>query len=304
MNAFGSPKSSRESDPRWRARAGMLERGPRMEPRNPTPITPREVIALITAPERQVYYVSSGRHPGPGADPGEVFMRVALITAHRSFAALETAHREWCTAATKALGAPVPMLVAKDLINPEPATPWANLDVPVRATLLRAGIEVVAGFAEELAIFDLGEYGRVAIERAELDAAAGVPSFEGIALEHIFYGLVGLRTTRESGERVVVGPDRNQAWWLRPIFSPQHQVWQRCVVMVPPFAFAGVALANLGEWVMSRMLVQDLVEDLRVDPRSPAQLAPEIREVMRAGLALLAPRVTSLVPAPPGSLRH
>ncbi len=256
-----------------------------------------EITAGIAATSLPIYYLPIGCvTPWPTLDVPMVYTRVVLIPHRGSFAALQAAHDEWCAAAGAEVGLPVSRIDATGLLRPTPRSPWARATPELRARLLMRAIALVAAHTTELGVFDQREY---------------TGKFDGVAIEHMFFGLVRFRADLEDEQVMVLGsggeePGPEARWLLRQVFTADGSVWRRGVVLAPAGALAGVELATVASEVVAQMLVRRIAAN---SPRlsatdaanSPPPLAPVLVAALEAGATVLARLVCSLDPPDPDS---
>jgi len=256
-----------------------------------------EITAAIAATELPIYYLANGCvTPWPTRDVPMVYTRVVLIPRHDTFAELQAAQRDWCAAAAEVVGAPVSRIDATGLLRPMPRSPWARAAPELRARLLTEVIDLVAAHATELGVFDQREItGR----------------FDGVAIEHVFFGLVRFRAESEDEEQEIMllgsggdEPGHAGRWLLRQVFTEEGSVWRCGVVLAPAGALAGVELATVASEVVAKMLERRVAANA---PRlsatdaanSPPPLAPALAAALQAGATVLAPLIRSLDPPDP-----
>ncbi len=278
------------------------------------PLSPSLITERVAGAGQRLFYVSSG-YPTliPRAPAPTQYVRLVYIPQADSFAAMQAAHGEWCAAATRAAGFTIGWLDFPSLLDPSPDSGWAGVAEARRAELVALAIELTARHASELAVFD----------RAELQArgllGAGGPGLlriDGVALEHIFFGLVKHKgELLGDGEIVALAEGSEERWCLRQVYSEQGIVWGRGVVQPPPGAVAGVELAAVGERVVVQMLARrrgwarsqpgDRAEPVDASGAPAAvsrPLAPALEAALQGGAVVLAPRLSSL--SPPRAPEH
>lgn len=256
-----------------------------------------EVTAAIAAPGQSLYYLPNGCiTPWPSALVPMVHTRAVFIPRLDTLDELQAARREWCAAAGRELGQPVSRIDPAMLLRPTPRSPWARAAPGLRARLLSRAIVMVAEHATELPVFDQREL-RV--------------NFDGVAIEHLFFGLVRYRAECEGEEIMLVGSGGEEPgppgsagegrWLLRLVFTENGRVWRRGVVLAPEGALAGVELATVAGEVVARMLERRTAANTQRPSaneaaNSPPPLAPALAAALEAGATVLAPRIKTLIP--------
>lgn len=263
-----------------------------MDSRRKYPLRGADMAGLVASAGPRLVYVSSGYPPRVSELLApEEYVRVLMLAPADGFAALQAAHRGWCEQASLQLGFAARSLDVSALLEPAADSAWARVAVARRAELLTQAIELVAGHAEELAVLDL----------AELQAQArepGVLRLDGVALEHLFFGMLAHRAERLGDAAVLaLAAATDEQWQLRQVFSEPGLVWGRGLVLAPPGAVAGVAVVELAERVVALRLARRTggVADPATSRERP--LAPALEAALRAGWAVLAPRLSSLMSA-------
>lgn len=278
------------------ARAEVLKRGPpHMDPLGTFLLPAHEIAAAIGATGQALFYLSPdsvASHPDPRAHGAST--RVVLIPRLDELADLQAAQRRWCAVAMLELGELVPRIDVAALLRPPPRSRWAAMPVERRAVLLTQAIDLVATHARELATFD----------RRELPVRV-----DGVAVEHMFFGLLAHRADSEDGEVMLIGPGGDGRWLLRLMYTEAGRIWRRGVVLVPDGALAGVELAAVAGEVVARVIDRRHAwptpdPEASAAEGSPPPLAPELEAALEAGAAVFTPRLTSLIPPPEEPLLH
>lgn len=263
-----------------------------MDPLGTHELPAHETTAAIAARGQSLYYLPVGCiTPWPTALVPMVHTRVVLIPRLDALDELQAAQREWCAAAGRELGQPVSRIDPVTLLRPTPRSPWTRAAPELRARWLSQAIALVAEHATELAVFD----------QRELKV-----NFDGVAIEHVFFGLVRYRAECEERQIMLLGsggeePDGGGRWLLRLVFTQAGRVWRRGVVLAPAGALAGVELATVAGEVVAHMLAR---RNAANSPRSsateaansPPPLAPALAAALEAGATVLAPYITNLIP--------
>lgn len=275
--------------------------------RRPHPIQAEDVLPAISAPGQRLMFLSPGHLPEvPGAFATDFYARLLLLPHPGGLSRMAAAVAGWCEEAAARVGFAVDQLDAAALVEPFEALPWAVVPPTVRAQLLTRAIELVAQHALELAVFDLGEVAaRRLIAATRVEQARGGPTMSGLAIEHLFFGMMARKADLGPGEVIAVAPgEEEQAWQFRQTFTEPGSIWRRGVVLAPPGALPGLGLAAVAERVVVQRLARRHADPAEPRARAGGQFAPPIAAALQAGVPLLAPRLSNLMPERGASELH
>ena len=265
-------------------------------------IQAEDVVPAMSAPGQRLFFLSPGYSPpDSSALLHDFFARLLLLPRPRMAAAIQG----WCDEAALQVGFAVPHLDVLALVDPPETQPWAGVPAGRRAKLLTLAIDFVAQHAIELAVFELGDSDAQRLLTAARAAGRqrppgyrprGGPPVSGIAIDHLFFGMMARKAERAAGQVMVLAPGAAaDAWQLRQAFSDEGSIWRRSVVLAPPDALPGLALAAVAERVVAQLLVRRHANLADLGARSGRLFAPPIEAALRAGVAVLAPRLSDLM---------
>jgi len=212
----------------------------------------------------------------------------------------------WCEEAALQVGFPVTRLDVQALVDPPATLRWISVPASRRAKLLTLAIDFVAQHALELAVFDLGDLeAQVVLGAMRAERARGGPAMNAMAIDHIFFGMMARKAERAQDQVIALAPGEDEdAWQFRQAFSDTGSIWRRGVVLAPPGALPGLALAAVAERVVVQLLARRHANLADLDARSGRLFAPPIEAALRAGVAVLAPRLSNLMPDRRGPELH
>ena len=262
-------------------------------------IQAEDVLPAMSAPGQRVFFLAPGHVPPRiGAFSPDFYARLLLIPRPGGLARMAAAVQDWCQEAALQVGFAVPHLDAQALVDPPETLPWFAVPASRRARLLTLAIDFVAQHALELPVFDLGdEQAQLLLAASRVERARGGPTMNGVAIDHIFFGVMARKAERAVGEVIAVAPgELEDTWQLRETFTEPGSIWRRGLVLAPPGAMPGLALAAVAERVVVQLLARRHANLADVDARSGRRFAPAIEAALRAGIPVLAPRLSSLMP--------
>jgi hypothetical protein len=255
-------------------------------------------VPAMSAPGQRLFFLSPGYSPpDSSALLHDFFARLLLLPRPGGLARMAAAVQGWCDEAALQVGFAVPHLDVLALVDPPETQPWAGVPAGRRAKLLTLAIDFVAQHAIELAVFELGDSdAQRLLTAARLERVRGGPPVSGIAIDHLFFGMMARKAERAAGQVMVLAPGAAaDAWQLRQAFSDEGSIWRRSVVLAPPDALPGLALAAVAERVVAQLLVRRHANLADLGARSGRLFAPPIEAALRAGVAVLAPRLSDLM---------
>lgn len=271
-------------------------------------IRPADVLSAISARGQRVYFLSPGSSPPEvGAFTPDYYLRVVLIPRLDGLASMAAAVQGWCEEAALQVGFPVPHLDPQALVQPAPGQRWAAVPASRRAGLLTLAIDFVARHAAELGVFDLGDLdAQRLLAGARAERAQGTPKMGGMAIEHVFFGMMARKAERTAGQVIALTPAEpdDDAWTMREVYSAPGGIWRRGVVLAPTTAVPGLGLAALAERVVAQLLARRHASFADLHAQSGRLLAPPIEAALRAGVPVLAPRLSDLLAERPGTELH
>ena len=261
-------------------------------------IQAEDVVPAMSAPGQRLFFLSPGYSPpDSSALLHDFFARLLLLPRPGGLARMAAAVQDWCDEAALQVGFAVPHLDVLALVDPAETQPWAGVPAGRRAKLLTLAIDFVAQHAIELAVFELGDSdAQRLLSACRLERVRGGPRVSGMALDHLFFGMMARKAERAAGQVMVLAPGAAaDAWQLRQAFSDEGSIWRRSVVLAPPDALPGLALAAVAERVVAQLLVRRHANLADLGARSGRLFAPPIEAALRAGVAVLAPRLSDLM---------
>ena len=270
-------------------------------------IRAEDVLPTIAAPGQRLFYLSPGSSPVQvGAFTPDYYLRVVLIPRLNGVEAMAAAVRGWCEEAALQVGFPVAALDVQGLVDPGPTQPWAAVPAARRAGLLTLAIDFLAQHAIELGVFDLGDFdAQRLLTGARIERALGLPTMDGAAIDHIFFGMMARMAERATGQVLALAPaGDDQGWRFREVFSQPGAIWRRGLVLGPLAAVPGLGLAALAERVVAQLLARRHANFADLHAQSGRLLAPAIEAALRAGVPVLAPRLSDLLGARTGPELH
>lgn len=267
-------------------------------------IEAEEVLSAMAAPGQRLFFLAPGHTPPRvGAFSPDFYARLMLIPRPGGLPRMAAAVRDWCEEAALQVGFAVPYLDAQALVDPPETLPWARVSAGRRAKLLTLAIDFVAQHALELAVFDLGDdEAQQLLAASRVERARGGPTMNGMAIDHLFFGVMARKAERAVGEVIVLAPgEQEHGWQFRQTFSDPGSIWRRGLVLAPPGGSPGLALAAVAERVVVQLLARRHANLADLDARSgrlfaPPNFSPPIEAALRAGIPVLAPRLSSLMP--------
>ena len=272
-------------------------------------IRPAEVLSAISARGQRVYFLSPGSSPPEvGAFTPDYYLRVVLIPRLDGLASMAAAVQGWCEEAALQVGFPVTRLDVAALVDPPDTLAWSGVPAARRAKLLTLAIDFVAQHALELAVFDLGDLeAQVVLGAMRTELARGGSGMNAVAIDHIFFGVMARKAERATGQVIAIAPGQAEdVWQFRQAFSDvgTGSIWRRGVVLAPPGALPGLALAAVAEHVVLQLLARRHASLADLDAGSGRLFAPPIEAALRAGVPVLAPRLSNLMPDRRGPELH
>jgi len=275
-------------------------------------IQAEDVVPAMSTPGQRLFFLSPGfvpplfGSPGEGAFAHDFYARLLLLPRPGGLPGMAAAVQGWCDEAALQVGFAVPHLDVEALVDPAETQPWAAVPAARRAKLLTLAIDFVARHALELAVFDLGDGdAQVLLAANRAERARGRPRMSAMAIDHIFFGMMARKAERATGQVMALAPgEREAAWQFRQTFSDTGPIWRRGLVLAPPGALPGLALAAVAERVVVQLLARRHASLADLDARSGRLFAPPIEAALRAGVAVLAPRLSNLMPDRHGPQLH
>jgi hypothetical protein len=279
-------------------------------------IQAEDVVPTMSAPGQRLFFLSPGfvppqvGQPEEGAFAHDFYARLMLLPRPGGLAGMAAAVEGWCQEAALQVGFAVPHLDVEALVDPGEAQRWAAVPAGRRAKLLTLAIDFVAQHALELAVFDLGgDDAQVLLAASRSEDARGMPRMSAMAIDHLFFGMMARKADRGTGQVMVLAPapgaaGADAAWQFRQTFSETGSIWRRGLVLAPPGALPGLALAAVAERVVVQLLARRHASLADLDARSGRLFAPAIEAALRAGVAVLAPRLSNLMPDHHGPQLH
>lgn len=270
-------------------------------------IRAEDILPAMAAPGQRLFFLSPGHlAPRVGVLSPDFYARLLLLPRPGGLARMAAAVQDWCQEATLQVGFPVTRLDVVALVDPPDTLPWSVVPANRRAKLLTLAIDFVAQHALELAVFDLGDLeAQVVLGAMRAERAGGGSGMNTVAIDHIFFGMMARKAGRASDQVMALAPGAQEGLWqFRQTFSDTGSIWRRGVVLVPPGALPGVALAAVAERVVIQLLARRHASLADLDARSGRLFAPPIEAALRAGVAVLAPRLSNLMPDRRGPELH
>lgn len=270
-------------------------------------IQAEDVLPAISAPGQRVVFLSPGHAPPlAGTLANDFYARLLLLPRPGGLSRMAAAVQGWCEEAALQVGFAVTHLDVQALVDPPETLPWAGVPATRRARLLTLAIDFVAQHALELAVFDLGDLeAQRLLAASRIEKARGGPTMSGLAIDHIFFGMMARKAERTLGQVIAVAPgEQAQTWQFRQTFSETGSIWRRGVVLAPPGALPGLGLAAVAERVVVQLLARRHADLADLRARSRRLFAPPIEAALRAGVPVLAPRLSNLMPDRNGPELH
>lgn len=270
-------------------------------------IRAEDILSAMAAPGQRMFFLSPGHlAPRVGVLSPDFYARLLLLPRPGGLPRLAAAVSDWCQEATLQVGFPVTCLDVVALLDPPEPLPWSAVPATRRAKLLTLAIDFVAQHALELAVFDLGDLeAQVVLGGMRAEQARGKSGVNALAIDHIFFGMMARKAERAHDQVIALAPgDKPEVWQFRQVFSETGSIWRRGVVLVPPGALPGLALAAVAERVVVQLLARRHASLADLDARSGRLFAPPIEAALRAGVPVLAPRLSNLMPDRRGPELH
>lgn len=291
--------------------AKVLEPRARMESviRRVHTIRAEDILPAMSAPGQRVFFLSPGHlAPRVGVLSPDFYARLLLLPRPGGLARMAAAVQDWCDEAALQVGFPVTRLDVAALVDPPDTLAWSGVPAARRAKLLTLAIDFVAQHALELAVFDLGDLeAQVVLGAMRTELARGGSGMNAVAIDHIFFGVMARKAERATGQVIAIAPGQAEdVWQFRQAFSDvgTGSIWRRGVVLAPPGALPGLALAAVAEHVVLQLLARRHASLADLDAGSGRLFAPPIEAALRAGVPVLAPRLSNLMPDRRGPELH